>query len=144
MLKANIISGLIPAVLAPILWPFVVLLSEGNFPSWETYPTAALIITSFAFLIGLCACLALGFPALLILKKYNLNEPTVASGVGLVLAVALFFIIGVGGKDAVLSQTWPILMFFAVLGAACGATASILSRSNKSLKERDREKRAAP
>jgi len=134
MLKANLLSGLLPAVFSPLLWPFVVLFSEGHFPSWETYPNAALSISFFALLIGLCACLVLGFPSLMVLDRLDLNKPIIASIAGLILAIMLFLIITAGGKDATLSNLWTILIFFALLGAVCGAAASILSRTNKALK----------
>ena len=131
MLKASFLSGLLPPVLAPALWPFVVLLSEGRFPSWEVYPTAALSIMFFALLIGICACVVLGFPCLVTLEKFNLNRPAITSIAGLLLSVMLFFMIDVGGEEATKNDLWPVLAFFAVLGAAWGAAASILSRPNK-------------
>ena len=47
------------------------------------------------------------------------------------LLVMLFFMIGVGREEATIIELWPVLALFAVIGAACGAAASILSRPNK-------------
>ena len=142
MLKASFFSGLLPPFLAPTLWPFVVLLSEGHFPSWEVYPTAVLSISFFALLIGIFACVGLGFPSLFALEKFDLNRPLITSIVGSILAVILFFLIGVGGEEASINELWPVLAYFTILGAACGAAASILSRSNKA-NAADAKKRAA-
>lgn len=53
IIKANLLAGLSPGLVAPVIWPIVAFLVDGKFPTWSTYPMAALSISFFAIIIGL-------------------------------------------------------------------------------------------
>ena len=50
--KATSLAGLVSGLIAPIIWPFVVLLLDGAWPTWSVYPVAALTISFFAIIIA--------------------------------------------------------------------------------------------
>lgn len=133
IIKANLLAGLSPGLVAPVIWPIVAFLVDGKFPTWSTYPMAALSISFFAIIIGLVSCLVLGSPTLISLEKLNLNTPTSAGTSGFIIALFLYFLFTVSKEQSSITQSWPLGVFFAVLGGICGSTASLLSRTNKSL-----------
>jgi hypothetical protein len=133
ILMTSFLAGLLPGVIAPILFPFVILIVEGHFPSWETYPAAAITIAFFGAMAGAIGSVVLGVPSLLALERLNLNRPPVAAAVGAVFGVLLFLLFGPDQKQASLAQSWPIAAFFSALAAVCGYFASKLSRPNKAL-----------
>ena len=134
IIKANFLAGLLSGVVAPVIWPLVVFLTEGGFPTWSSYPLAAVSIFAFAIIIGLAGCIIVGIPTISILEKNNINKPTIAGMSGLIMATIVFFVISIINNYPSLSQTWPLAAFFACMGALCGATASALSSTNKPLK----------
>jgi len=131
IIKANIIAGLLSGVLAPIIWPLIVLLTEGKLPTWSSYPLAALSIFSFATILSLIGCIIIGIPTLLILENNKLNKPIIAGLSGLVAASVVFFIISISNNYPSLSQSWPLAAFFACIGGFCGFTASALTRRSR-------------
>ncbi len=131
LIKSSFKAGLIPGLVAPIIWPLVVLLIEGRWPSWPAYPMAILPISLFAILIAAPSCLVLGAPALFVLERLNLNTPTIAGATGAIIALLIYFILSLVNEYPSVSQSWPLAVFFAIIGASCGATASKLSRTNK-------------
>ncbi len=133
ILMTSFLAGLLPGVIAPILFPFVNLIVEGHFPSWEVYPAAAITIAFFGALAGTIGSIVLGVPVLLALERRNLNRPLVVAVVGAVFGVLLFLLFVHDQTQASLAQSWPIAVFFAVLAAACGYCASKLSRPSKPL-----------
>ena len=124
----SFLAGLMPGALAPILFPFVVLAVEGHFPSWETYPAAAITIAFFGIMAGTIGSIALGVPSLLALERLNLNRPPVVAAVGAAFGVLLFLLLGPDHRQAPLAQSWPIAAFVSALAAVCGYLASKLSR----------------
>lgn len=133
IIKGTIFAGLLPGVVSPILWPFVVLFFEGRWPDWSIYPMAVVGISFFAILIGLPCCIALGSPALFALDKLNLNTPTIAGIAGSVIAISFYFLLAHIHDYPPVSKMWPLAAFFACNGMACGAMASLGSRQNQSV-----------
>ena len=133
ILMTSFLAGLLPGVLAPILFPFVVLIVEGHFPSWEIYPVAAITIALFGVMAGTIGSIVLGVPSLLALERLNLNKPPVVAALGAIFGVLLFLLFGPDHRQASLAKSWPVAMFFSVLAAVCGYFASKLSRPNNAL-----------
>lgn len=131
IIKGTMLAGLLPGLMAPIIWPIVVLLVEGGWPTWSTYPMAALSISFFAIIIALPCCVGLGAPALFGLNKLNLNSPAIAGILGFTMALLIFFLFAVSNDYPTFSQSWPLATFFAINGAIAGTAASLLSRTNK-------------
>jgi hypothetical protein len=133
ILMTSFLAGLLPGAIAPILFPFVVLIVEGHFPTWETYPVAAITIALFGAMAGIIGSIVLGIPSLLVLERLNLNRPLVVAVVGAAFGALLFLLFGPDHRQVSLAQSWPIAAFFSILAAVCGYFASKLSRPNKAL-----------
>lgn len=131
LVLANLKAGVIPAIFSPIVWPFVVLAMEGEFPNWSTYPMATFTIILFALVVGIFGCMIIGMPTILILQKFNMNIPMVASVIGFISTMTLYLCFGPSLELAPIKQSWPIYLFLGVIGASCGYMASYLSRPNK-------------
>ena len=131
--KATLLAGLLSGVIAPIMWPFVGLLIDGTWPTWSVYPMAALTISFFAIIIATPCCIVLGGLVLLALEKLNLNTPAISGLSGLVLALLIYLLVATSYNYPSLSEFWPLAAFFAIIGSTCGALASYLSSTNKSL-----------
>jgi hypothetical protein len=139
ILMASFLAGLLPGVIAPILFPFVVLIVDGYFPSLEIYPAAAISIAFFGAMAGTIGSIVLGVPSLLALERINLNRPPVVAAVGAVFGVLLFMLFGSDQKQAPLAQSWPIAAFISFLAAVCGYFSSKLSRPNKAYMDSSRK-----
>lgn len=133
VLKANLIAGVLPGIISPLLWPIVVFLVEGKFPDWVNYPIAAVSIMFFATIIGLAGGVLIGFPTLLLLEKAQLNKPVAAALIALLLVLAGYWVLGPSLAEAPFSQSWPVSLFLGLLGAICALVASRLSRPNQAL-----------
>lgn len=133
ILMPSFLAGLLPGCLAPILFPFVVLLVEGRFPDWKNYPAAALTIALFGAVAGTIGSIALGVPSIFALEKLNLNKPPVVAAVGAVFGLLFFLLLGPEHGHVSLAQSWPIAAFVSLLAAVCGYSASKLSRFNIAL-----------
>jgi hypothetical protein len=134
IIKANIYAGFLSGLVAPVIFPLVILLTEGKLPDWSTYPLAAISIFAFATVLSLAACIIIGIPALSILEKNKLNTPIITAISGLFIATIIFFALSVINNYPPLTQTWPLAAFFVFLGSFCGYTASTFSSTNKSFK----------
>ena len=126
LVRACFLAGLLPAILAPILWPFV-LISEGN--GIPTLPLVAIMsISGMALLGGMICCLLVGIPSIYAADRLGVNRPMVMSIVGVAVSIAVLFISMWAGGNTPPLQSWPVFVFVAVIGASCGAVASRLSR----------------
>jgi hypothetical protein len=125
-----LLAGLLPGIVAPLLWPAVVYLAAGRLPAWHTYPSAALAMAFVAVLVGLSVAAFIGFPVLLALRRYRLNRPWLAALIGALLAVILAYVYGPWEERSGSLPTWPVYLFMLLLGALCGATASLLTRED--------------
>ena len=126
LVRACFLAGLLPAILAPILWPFV-LISEGN--GIPTLPLVAIMsISGMALLGGMIGCLLVGIPSIYAADRLGVNRPKVMSIIGAAVSVAVLFIVMWAAGHTPPLQSWPVFVFFAAIGASCGAVASRLSR----------------
>jgi len=129
--RASFVGGLFPAILAPMLWPIVVLLIEGNLVSFS----GLFYVLGIALIVGLSLALAIGFPMLLMLDYFHVNNTATAGVMFSLLAFFLFVyppVEGIGG----LIERWPLVGFFSLLGGSAGAIASYLSRRECPLQRR--------
>lgn len=140
--KATFLAGLLSGLVAPLAWPFVVLLINGSWPTWSIYPMAALSISSFTIIIATPCSVVIGGATLFLLEKYDLNTLAITGLLGLITALLIYFLLAGANNYPSLSQSWPLAAFFAVIGLICGVVACYLSRSNNALKM-DRANRAA-
>jgi hypothetical protein len=132
--KATLLAGLLSGLIAPAIWPFVVLLIDGAWPTWSVYPVAALTISFFAIIVATPCCIVLGGLVLLALEQLNLNTPAISGILGLVSALLIYLLVATSYNYPSLSEFWPLAAFFVIIGSTCGALASYLSRTNESLK----------
>lgn len=140
IIKATLLAGLLSGLVAPIIWPFVVLLIDGAWPTWSVYPIAAIAVSFFAVIIATPCCIVLGGLAIFILEKHNLNTPAIIGLSGLISALLLYLLVATSNDYPSFSQSWPLAAFFAIIGSTCGALASHLSRTNKHFKMIRRKK----
>lgn len=134
IIKANICAAFLSGLVAPVIFPLVILATEGQLPDWSTYSLAAISVFAFATVLSLAASMIIGIPVLSILERVKLNAPIIASIVGFVVATIIFFAISVVNNYPSLAQTWPLATFFVFLGSFCGYTASALSGTYQSFR----------
>jgi len=114
-------ASFLPALLAPVLFPILVV--------EELIPIGGMFVISiYALLIGFPLCFIFGSFILLSLEKLNLNKPLLVSCIG-----ALMVSIPVLGYGVFLDNL-RLGLFFVIIGGACGFLASRLSNSKKSHK----------
>ena len=126
LMRACFLAGFVPAILAPILWPLVLMSAENGIPRLPL--VAVMSISGMALLGGMIGSLLVGLPSICIADRLGLNRPMVMSAIGAVLSVAVLFVSMWGAGNAPPFESWPVFVFFAVIGASCGAVASRLSR----------------
>lgn len=129
--KATLLAAVLSGLVAPIVWPFVILRIDGAWPTWSIYPMAALAISAFTVIISAPCCIVIGGTALFFLETHNFNAPIITGTLGLISSLVIFFLVGAGNNYPSLSQSWPLAAFFAVFGVFCGVAASLLSRTNE-------------
>ena len=125
--KASFFAGLLPGLIVPLVWPFVILAVEGDFPSWSSYPMAILTISCFSVVIGLGACIIFGAPILWAASRLRLNIPLFLALIGGALGLILFLMVLRVPDISRLSESWPIATLFVLMAAICGYVASFLS-----------------
>jgi hypothetical protein len=125
--KASIFAGLLPGLIVPLVWPFVVFAVEGDYPSWSSYPMAMLTISYFSVAIGLGACIILGVPILWAASRLRLNIPLFIALIGGALGLILFLMVLRVPDTSPSSESWPIATLFVLMAAICGYVASYLS-----------------
>jgi hypothetical protein len=143
VLNATAISGFLPGIFAPIIWPFVVVLMQGSWPTWSVYPMAAISVAFFALVFSLPFNFVLGSLVIISLEKFNLNHPLIVGLLGGLTAFFVYMLLATFNDYPPLKQAWPLGGYFSILGVICGVAASHISRTNKALKS-DRANRAAP
>lgn len=130
ILKACLFAGLLPGVLAPLLWPFVPTLMDGKSMNWGLVLFSLFPVSIFALIGGLLGCLVLGVPVLVLLEKYGINRPIISIMVGSALGLLIALTWSLPAERSLVSS-WPFVLFFIILGAACAGLASYLCRPNK-------------
>ena len=125
LVRACFLAGLAPAILAPILWPIVLMLHGNGMPDLPLVAIAS--ITGMALLVGMIGCLFIGLPCIFVADRIGLNRPVVMGALGALVSIAIFFVIPWAYGNALPLSSWPLFLFAAVIGATCGAIASILS-----------------
>lgn len=129
-LVASTKAGALSAVIAPLLWPAVVYFMKGELPALGDFINAILPIVLFALILGVSVAIIIGVPSLLALEHLQLNKPPIVSVVGMIYGAVLVLMFGPGHTRAPISESWPLYLFFGILGAVIGFVASHLSRTN--------------
>ena len=129
LVRACVLAGFVPVILAPLLFPFLVAYDRGGLPLLD--PLAYLAIAFFALIFGLGMCLVVGLPAIFIADKVGWNNPIAMAAVGAALPVAADFVYRHDVGDHLRSTDWAYYLFIAVIGASCGAVASRQSLRHK-------------
>lgn len=130
IIKSTVLAGLLTGLIAPLIWPVVIMLSKGQWPTWSIYPMAALTISLITIIITIPCSLIIGSPALFYLEKVNLNVPTVVGVLGLIVAFFMYLLVAEINNFPLITQAWPLAVFFSILGAINGVTSSMISRTN--------------
>jgi hypothetical protein len=137
-LKSALFAGAAAGLFAPILWPFVILATQGRIANWYVLLSGLIAVAGIALVIGLLVSLLVGFPVLLLLHKLALEHPPVVIGAG-----ALITTITLSKFMSWPLSHWPLYLFALVLGGLCGSVAVRHMRSNPAVK-RDAPQAARP
>jgi hypothetical protein len=124
-----LISGLVPGVLAPALWPAVVAVTKGQsfIDAYGVTVTEILAIAAIAVIGGLAGCLLVGIPVLAVLERLNANRPYIAAIIGALVAWIAWIVFGSVRQESLGTADWAIPLFLALIGAVCGGLASLIS-----------------
>ena len=125
-----VVAGLLNGVLAPFSFSLLGLLAEGMLPNVASFE-ALVAIVFFSSTIGLLACLIVGVPVLVLLKKLTLTNPLVSSVIGAALGFMFVVFIFYSSSTYDLSDSWPIAIFYITHGGFSGYLAGMLSLDNK-------------
>ena len=128
-LKSALFTGAAAGLFAPLLWPFVVLAMQGRVADWYLLFSGLVAVAGFALLVGLVVSLFVGFPALLLLHEFALEQPFVVIGVSAListLTLSKFMSWPIG--------LWPLYSFAVALGGLCGFVACLHIRANHAVK----------
>lgn len=117
-------------ILAPILWPGIVALVEPQDSSTSSYVSLGglFAVAAFGLIGGLIGNVVIGFPSLLLLEFLGVNTLAVAGIVGVVLGGLVYVALGPTFSEVPIRESWPLFVFFGVLGGACGMVASYRAR----------------
>lgn len=117
-LKSALLAGAAAGLFAPLLWPLAILADQGRLTEWSILPSALLTVATFALLGGIAIGLLIGFPVLLLLRRFSLDRPSTV-----VLASMLIGVASVSGLFSWPPQAWPLYGFTALLSGLCGVVA---------------------
>lgn len=119
-LLSALFGGAAAFFFAPMLWPLVMLLQPSGFWYWDSSLLAGLLaVAGFALAGGLLFGLFIGFPLLLFLQRFKLNNP--------------FYLILAGGALSTIvfsellswpARAWPLYGYLFAVGGLCGAVAA--------------------
>lgn len=127
--RSALLAGAVAGLFAPMLWPFVVWAMEGRIADWYSLLSGLLAVAGVAFIVGLAVSLAVGFPVLLLLHRFSLEQPLIVIGAG-----ALISTVTLSKFMSWPMSLWPLYSFAVVLGALCGFVAVVHMRSNPAVK----------
>lgn len=121
-------GGASASVIAPVLWPVVLLFEKDLF--WGSSDLATLLsgllaVGGIALVGGLVLGALVGFPILLLFQKLRLKNPILIVLTGAFTSSIIF--------SHWLSwpiEAWPLYAFFFIVGGLCSAVATILLHSN--------------
>ena len=111
---------------------------QGRIADWYLLFSGLVAVAGFALLVGLVVSLFVGFPALLLLHEFALEQPFVVIGVS-----ALISTLTLSKFMSWPIRLWPLYSFAMALGGLCGVVAWLHIRSNHAVKQ-DARKRRAP
>ena len=127
-LTASLMGGLFAAIVAALLWPVFLWLSNGelNSPTWapQNMLLLLLLVAAFAGVTATFFGVLIGFPTLVILERSQFNRPWVAGTIGVTFAAVGFFAIWTQRDDWTALPYWKPLAYLMVVGAAQGAFSS--------------------
>jgi uncharacterized membrane protein len=119
---------------APLLWPIVIYHQQGHLSS--SLLVGLLAVAFFALLGGLTFGLFVGFPLLVLFERLHLSNPLFIVVAGAIASAVVF------SKFLSWSlSSWPLYIFFLIVGGLCSSVAALKMRSNPAFK-RDALKRA--
>lgn len=137
-LKSALFAGAAAGLFAPLLWPFVVLAMQGRIADWHVLLSGLVAVAGFGLLVGLVVSLFVGFPILLLLHKFALEQPLVVMGAG-----ALISTLTLSEFMSWPIRLWPLYSFAVALGGLCGFVAWLCMRPHPASK-RDGPRAARP
>ena len=116
-LLSALLGGAAAFIFAPVLWPIVVYLEQGDLSS--TLLAGLLAVAFFALLGGLAFGLVIGFPLLALLKKVRLHSPLLIVSIGSLASAIVFSQFFSWPLSA-----WPLYGYFLIIGGLCSAVAA--------------------
>ena len=124
--RASLAGGGATAVFAAILWPIVVRLIEqpGITPNMDSSLATLLTVFFMAFIGGLFGAIVFGMPLFLALKSFTRHSTLLGMILGGGLGLTCYLLGGPSFERAPASASWPLLVYFSVLGAVCGLSAT--------------------
>ncbi len=129
--QACLFTGPVAAVLAPVLFPIVgLLVGEDPWPSALNID-GYLLIAVFALIVGFFGGLIVGLPSLLLLDAIDLNRPALLAIIGAGASCVIYSLLDSSPTQSPMSETWPLYLYVAAIGAACGAISSYRSLKEK-------------
>ena len=132
---ASLVGGLFAAIVAALLWPVFLWISNGELssPTWAPHNILLLLllVAAFAGVTAIFFGILIGFPTLIILEKNKFNRPWVTGIIGALFAAAGFFAIWAQRSDWTALAYWKPLAYLVLIGAAQGVCSSFFLQKKR-------------